>query len=151
MRTSGWSHFAESAMCDTPHTTKKDMDASASTQSLPPKRKFLNDRWIKRFTIFFVPPVVDDLGLLVKLCGKIASQWRNIGIQLGVPGHELDNIQENCRGGPHMVQNCLSSVFDWWLKNEQDITPEKLAQAIHIVGEHEVEREIKQKFGKYVP
>lgn len=99
---------------------------------------------------FFVPDVV-DLALLMELCGKIASQWRNIGVQLRVPGHELDTIQANHRGHPHMVQNCLSSVFDWWLKNEQDITPEKLALAIHIVGEHEVEGEIKQKFGKYVP
>ena len=50
-----------------------------------------------------------------------------------------------------MVQNSLSRVFDWWLKNEQDVTPEKLAQAIHIVGEHDVEVEIKQEFSKYVP
>ena len=102
---------------------------------------------------FFVPPVV-ELSLLMKLCSKIASQWKNIGVQLGVPGHELDNIQANCRGDPHMVQNCLSRVFNWCLtrnKQDIDITPEKLAQAIHIVGEHEVEGEIKQKFGKYVP
>ena len=99
---------------------------------------------------FFVPDVV-DLALLMELCGKIASQWRNIGVQLRVPGHELDTIQANHRGDPHMVQNCLSSVFDWWLKNKQDITPEKLAQAIHVVGESKVEGEIKQKFGKYVP
>ena len=90
----------------------------------------------------------------MKLCGKIASQWRNIGVQLGVPGNELDNIQANCRGDPHVVQNCLSRVFNCWLsrsKRDTDITPKKLAQAIHIVGEHEVEVEIKRKFGKYVP
>ena len=87
----------------------------------------------------------------MKLCTKTASLWKSIGVQLGVPGHKLDTIQANHSGHPHMVQNCLSSVFDWWLKNEQDITPEKLAQAIHIVGEYEVEREIKQKFGEYVP
>ena len=129
------------------------MDASSSdTQSLPPKRKFLNDRWIKHFTIFFVPPVV-DLRLLMKLCGKIASQWRNIGIQLGVPDHELNNIQANCRGDPHMVQNCLGRVFNWCLTRDTDtrVTPEKLAQAIHMVGEHKVEVEIKRTFGKYVP
>jgi hypothetical protein len=89
----------------------------------------------------------------MKLCGKIASQWRSIGVQLGVPGHELDNIQANCCGDPHMVQNCLTRVFQWWLtrnKQDTDITPERLAQAIHIVGEHEVEVEIKRKFGKCV-
>jgi hypothetical protein len=125
-----------------------DETASSDSPSLPPKRKVLNIYWIKRFTVFLNFLVV-DLRLLMRLCVKIVVQWRSIGVQLGVPGHELNNIQANNRGDPHMVQNCLSCVFDWWLKNERDITPEKLAQAIHIVGEHEVEAEIKQKFGKY--
>ena len=85
----------------------------------------------------------------MELCAKIAAKWRSIGIQLGVPNHELDNIQANNRGDPQMVQNCLSCVFSWLLKNEQDVAPGKVAQALHIVGEHEVEVEIKQKFSKY--
>ena len=87
----------------------------------------------------------------MELCAKIAPKWRSIGIQLGVPGHELDTIQANNRGDPHMVQNCLSLVFNWWLKNKDDVTPERLAQAVHIVGEHKVEVEIKKKFSKYAP
>ena len=67
-----------------------------------------------------------------------------------MPNHELDSIQANNRGDPYMVQNCLSCVFDWWLKNEQNVTPEKLAQAVHIVGEHKVEVEIKKKFRNYM-
>ena len=87
----------------------------------------------------------------MELCAKIAAKWRSIGIQLGVPDHELDTIQANSRGDPHMVQNCLSHMFNWWLKNEQDVTPEKLAQAIHTVDEHRIEVEIKQRFGKCTP
>ena len=81
----------------------------------------------------------------MELCAKIASKWRSICIQLGVPDHELDSIQANNRGDPHMVRNCLSRMFNWWLKNERDVTPGKLAQAIHIVGEHELEVGIKKK------
>ena len=87
----------------------------------------------------------------MKLCTNIASKWREIGIQLGVPNHDLDTIQANNRGDPYMVQKCLSRVFDWWLKNVQNVIPEKLAQAVHIVGEHKVEVEIKKKFRKYAP
>ena len=88
----------------------------------------------------------------MRLCGTIAAKWKSIGVQLGIPSHELDTIQANNRGDPQMVQNCLSDVFSWWLKtiDEQDM-PQKLAEAIHIVGEHKVEVKIKQKFGKYVP
>ena len=85
----------------------------------------------------------------MELCAKIAPKWRSIGVQLGVPHHELDIIQANNRGDPHMVQNCLSRVFDWWLKNEQNVTAEKLAQAVHTLGERDLEVQIKQRFGKY--
>ena len=85
----------------------------------------------------------------MELCAKIATKWRSIGVQLGTPHHELDIIQANNRGDPHMVQNCLSRVFDWWLKNEQSVTPEKLAQAVYAIDERDLEVQIRQKFGKY--
>ena len=87
----------------------------------------------------------------MELCAKIAPKWREIGIQLGVPSHELDTIQTNNRGDPNMAKNCLSYMFDWWLKNDQDITPEKLAKAIHTVDEHWIEVNIKKKFGMCMP
>ena len=90
-----------------------------------------------------------DLPLLMELCSKIADKWRSIGIQLRVPDHELDIIQANNRGDPHMVQNCLSCMFNWWLKNTQDVTSEKFAQAIHNVDEHGLEVDIKRRFGRY--
>ena len=92
--------------------------------------------------------LIVDLALLMELCTKIASKWREIGLQLGVSHDDLDTIQANNRGDPHMVQNCLSCVFDWWLKNKQDVTPETLAQALCTVDEHDLEVQIRQKFGK---
>ena len=84
----------------------------------------------------------------MELCANVAPKWKSIGIQFGVPHHELDTIQANNYGHPHMVQNCLSRVFDWWLKNEQNVTPERLAQALCTIDEHDLEVQIKQKFGK---
>ena len=85
----------------------------------------------------------------MELCRDTAGKWRSIGIQLGVPCNELDIIQANSRGDPHMVQNCLSRMFNWRLNNGQDLTPERIAQALHIVGEHKLEIKVKEKFGKY--
>ena len=85
----------------------------------------------------------------MELCVEIAPKWRPIGIQLGVPDYALNTIQANNRGDPHMVQNCLSRVFVWWLKNERNVTPEKLAKALRTVGESGLEVQIRQKFGKY--
>ena len=47
-----------------------------------------------------------------------------------------------------MIQNCLSDMFVWWLKNGQDVTPRSLVAAIHLVGEHGLEVKIKKMFGK---
>ena len=85
----------------------------------------------------------------MELCDKVAAKWKSIGIQLGVPHYELSSIQGNNRGDSQMIRNCLIDMFYWWLNNGQDVTPMKLAQAIHIVGEHELEVIVKRKFGEY--
>ena len=89
-----------------------------------------------------------DLPLLMELCAKVADKWKSIGIQLGVPHHELTSIQSYNRGDYQMIRNCLIDMFYWWLNNGQDVTPKKLAQAIHIVGEHRLEVTVKRKFGE---
>ena len=46
-----------------------------------------------------------------------------------------------------MIQNCLREMFIWWINNGE-VTAEKLADAIHAVGEHGLEQKIYEKFGK---
>ena len=136
------------------------MDDDRSTcANLPPKRKFfsIRDRLILKFFYqryhLSISLTVDEqhLPLLVELCTKAAGKWRSIGIQLRVSPGELDAIQVNYHGHPQMVQNCLIDMFKWWLNNGQDVSPKKLAQAIHIIGEHDLEIKVKEKFGKYTP
>ena len=129
-----------------------DERTRTNSQSVPPKRMFPNDRLIlKVYQLLICISLIVDLPLFVELCAKVAAKWKSIGIQLGVPHYELSSIQGNNRGDSQMIRNCLIDMFHWWLNNGQDVTPKKLAQAIHIVGEHGLEVKIKEKFGEYKP
>ena len=75
--------------------------------------------------------------------------WRDIGIHLGVPVHELNVIQQNNSGHVDACRDCLSGMFVWWLNNGEEITAKKLAEAIHKVDEHQAEVKVKQKYGKW--
>ena len=46
-----------------------------------------------------------------------------------------------------MVNNCFMDMFAWWCANGDQVTAEKLAEAVHAVGEHEAEEVIKIKYG----
>ena len=92
--------------------------------------------------------VGNDLPFLVDLWG-LASKWKTIGIYLGVPASELDTIQQDNHGCVDMARTCLREMFLWWLRNGEEVTAKKLAVAIHEIGEHQAEVEIKQKYGRW--
>ena len=47
-----------------------------------------------------------------------------------------------------MTKDCLRDMFIWWLRNGKETTVGKLIEAVHAIGRHDIEREIKQKYGK---
>ena len=69
---------------------------------------------------------------LVKL--PVAAEWRQLGVQLGVPLHRLRRIQANNRNCPDFAQECLTDMFYWWLNNGRDKTYERLACGLGDIG-----------------
>ena len=76
-----------------------------------------------------VPP--QELKDLVKL--RVAAEWKNLGVQLGVPNHTLDVIQANNKNSPNFSQECLRDMFTWWLNNGLDVTQERLDCALRDI------------------
>ena len=72
-----------------------------------------------------------ELKDLVKL--PVAAKWKDLGVQLGVPTHKLDEIQADQKNSPHVSQECLRDMFDWWLNNGHDVTKEKLDRALRDI------------------
>ena len=78
-----------------------------------------------------VPP--STLKDLVKL--PVAAEWKQLGLQLGVPLHRLRRIQANNRSYPDFAQECLTDTLHWWLNNGRGKTYERLARALNTIGE----------------
>ena len=77
---------------------------------------------------------IPELKDLMKL--PVAAKWKQLGVQLGVPTHTLDEIQANHENSPNFAQECLRDMFNWWLNNGRDVTPEKLECGSEILERH---------------
>ena len=85
---------------------------------------------------------------LVKL--PVAAEWRQLGVQLGVPLHRLRRIQANNRNCPDFAQECLTDMFYWWLNSGRGKTYERLACALNAIGERDLAREFHQDCKKAI-
>ena len=73
-----------------------------------------------------------ELKDLMKL--PVAAKWRQLGVQLGVPIHTLDEIQANHEHSPNIAQECLRDMFTWWLNNGRDVTQERVVYGLRDIG-----------------
>ena len=64
----------------------------------------------------------------------VAAEWKQLGLQLGVPLHKLNEIQANNRNCPDFAQECLTDMFYWWVKNGRDSTSERLEHGLRDIG-----------------
>ena len=93
--------------------------------------------------LFAVSLPDDDLHWLVQL--PVAAQWREIGLQLGVPKDRLDVIQDSHAGKTNSVDLCFTDMFSRWLDNPTHITRRKLSAVLHTLERHDVEFVVKYK------
>lgn len=80
------------------------------------------------------------------MCLPVAADWWNVGIQLGIPTSRLGIIKASHPGNP---QNCLSDAFDWWLKNGEDVTYDKLETALKITEHGDAVKKLSELYGKH--
>lgn len=78
----------------------------------------------------------------------MVAKWKSVGVHLSVPAYKLDNFQQNNRNAVDMCQECLRDMFEWWLNNGDNVTAEKLAEAVCAVGERHLVDRINKEFGK---
>lgn len=96
------------------------------------------------FQLFLTEPQLSYLATL-----PVAAKWRQLGIQLGFQGHELDIIEAN-NVGPHYVNDRLNSMFETWQKQRpsNECTYEILAGALAKIGEQKLAADVYRKAGE---
>ena len=85
---------------------------------------------------------IPELKNLVKL--PVAAEWKQLGVQLGVPTHKLDEIHANHENSPNFAQECLRDMFYWWLNNGRDVTQERLERGLRDIGKTRLAKEFDQ-------
>ena len=102
----------------------------------------------KDISYFSSPEASTDLEFLC--CLPLAAEWRNLGTRLLVPEHQLNTIQTNHAHSLNHSQDCLKSMFVFWLNNCDQPTCELLIQAVDAVGRGDVVTMLYQKYGEPV-
>ena len=64
---------------------------------------------------------------------KEVTRWYFLGIQLEIATSYLDHIEKNYGSD---TERCKIEVFKYWLRNDQEPTKSKLAQAVEDMGGH---------------
>ena len=98
--------------------------------------------------IFSSPEASTDLTFLCSL--PLAAEWRNLGTRLLVPEHQLNTIHANHAYSPNYWQDCLKSMFVFWLNHCVESTCEFLIQAVDAMGKRDVVTTLCQKYSKLV-
>ena len=98
--------------------------------------------------IFSSPEASTDLTFLCSL--PLAAEWRNLGTRLHLAEHQLNTIQANHAHSPNHSQDCLNSMFVFWLNNCAEPTCEFLIQAVDAMGKRDVVTMLCQKYSKLV-
>ena len=64
---------------------------------------------------------------------KQVTSWYSLGIQLEIDTSYLDQIEKNYSSD---TERCRIEVIKFWLRNDQEPTRNKLAQAVEDMGGH---------------
>ena len=91
----------------------------------------------------------DDIAYLSAL--PVAAEWRRLGLQLRAYPHQLDAIQANHAGAPDLVTDCLTGMFEWWLRNSDSPTVQQLIDALCTIERRDVARKVADKYNVPLP
>jgi hypothetical protein len=74
------------------------------------------------------------------------TKWCDLGIQLDIKYHELEEIEERYRGGN--LRKCMAEIINNWLRNDTQASWKTLCHALksELVSEPVIAAEIEKKF-----
>ena len=85
---------------------------------------------------------------LVKLVKLPITDWRSLGLQLGIAYHHLDTIQANNAQYPHSLKRCVADMFQTWLNNDREASNETIGKALCAAGMPELAQQFFRQPGE---
>ena len=91
------------------------------------------------------PPTAPATPTLQALVNELASveNWHLLGVNLGLQGHQLHEIERNYRGDS---SRCKSETLYMWQRNAKNPSWETIVEALCLMQEHVVADAIRRKY-----
>ena len=91
------------------------------------------------------PPTAPATPTLQALVNELASveNWHLLGVNLGLQGHQLHEIERNYRGDS---SRCKSETLYMWQRNAKNPSWEAIVEALCLMQEHVVADAIRRKY-----
>ena len=85
--------------------------------------------------------------MTIELYKSVASEWKLIGILLGISDGELNMISERDHGDP---QKCLVAMLSVWLhQTKPPASWPEIAKVVEFAGKPDIAQQIRQKYCKH--
>lgn len=80
---------------------------------------------------------------------KVSDQWVTLGVQLGLPKSELNNIEVKYQNNS---KRCLIEMLEEWLQQQVDPSPSwaDVVNAVKSLGDNQLEKELREKYLSWV-
>ena len=93
----------------------------------------------------FLPSTAPATPTLQALVNELASveDWHLLGVNLGLQGHQLREIERNYRGDSNRYK---TETLDLWQRNAKDPSWEAIAKGLCLMQEHVVADGIRRKY-----
>ena len=93
----------------------------------------------------FLPSTAPATPTLQALVNELASveDWHLLGVNLGLQGHQLREIERNYRGDSNRYK---TETLDLWQRNAKDTSWEAIAKGLCLMQEHVVADGIRRKY-----
>lgn len=90
-------------------------------------------------------PIVQATPTLKELSNALDSvvDWHSLGVKLGMKAHELATIEKNYHGDN---ERCKHEMLNHCLQSSKLTTWKAVADALHLIGEHEVASKTQAKY-----
>ena len=85
---------------------------------------------------------IQDLRSIMDALVDVQSDWKSIGIALGLPRFDLDSIQNAIPNS----STALSDTLKLWLQSERHPTVERLASVLQDIGQAIIAQKLTEKF-----
>lgn len=85
---------------------------------------------------------IQDLQSIMDVLVDVQSDWKSIGIALGLPECDLDSIQNSIPNS----STPLSDTLKLWLQSERHPTVKHLANVLQDIGQAVIAQKLTEKF-----